>query len=123
MSSFKKILGSFVLIGVLLSGNVFAGGRHHHGHHSHRSSGHWVFPAVVGGLVVYSITQPRVVYSEPVYVQRAPIVLAPPPPPPQPFLAQNLPPVWYYCQSSQTYYPYVQTCQESWKVVPASPGG
>jgi hypothetical protein len=119
MSSFKKVLSGFVLIGVLVSSNVFAGGGHHHGHQSHRSSGNWVFPAVVGGLVVYSITQPRVVYSEPVYVHRAPIITAPPP---QPFLAQNLPPVWYYCQSSQTYYPYVQTCQEAWKIVPASPG-
>jgi len=121
MSSFKKIFSSFVLIGILVSSSVFAGGRHHHGHHSHRNSGHWVFPAVVGGLVVYSITQPRVVYSEPVYVQRAPIIMAPSPP--QPFLSQNLPPVWYYCQSSQTYYPYVQTCQETWKIVPAVPGG
>ena len=121
MSSFKKVLSSFVLIGVLVSGSVFAGGRHHHGHYQHRSSGHWVVPALVGGLVVYSMTQPRVVYSEPVYVQRAPIIVTPPPP--QPLLAQNLPPVWYYCQSSQTYYPYVQTCQEGWRVVPASPGG
>jgi hypothetical protein len=119
MSSFKKVLSSFVLIGVLVSDNVFAGGRHPHGHYQHHNSGHWVVPALVGGLVVYSMTQPRVVYSEPVYVQRAPIIVTPPP---QPLLAQNLPPVWYYCQSSQTYYPYVQTCQEGWRVVPVSPG-
>jgi hypothetical protein len=111
MTSFKKVLSSFVLIGVLVSGNVFAGGRHHHGYHQHHSSGHWVVPALVGGLVVY---------SEPVYVQRAPIIVTPPPT--QPLLAQNLPPVWYYCPSSQTYYPYVQTCQEGWRVVPVSPG-
>jgi hypothetical protein len=120
MSTFKKVLSSCVLIGVLVSGNVFAGGGHYYGHQHHHNSGNWVVPALVGGLVVYSMTQPRVVYSEPVYVQRAPVIMTPPPP--QPLLAQNLPPVWYYCQSSQTYYPYVQNCHEGWKVVPAIPG-
>jgi hypothetical protein len=27
---------------------------------------------------------------------------------------------WYYCPSAQAYYPYVQTCPESWVPVPAS---
>ena len=29
--------------------------------------------------------------------------------------------VWYYCDSSKTYYPYAQQCPEGWKTVPASP--
>jgi hypothetical protein len=27
---------------------------------------------------------------------------------------------WYYCDSSKTYYPYVASCKEGWKAVPAS---
>jgi hypothetical protein len=122
MTKFQKLIAVTLLTGLLGSSWAQAGGRHYSPHHHsyHRHSGDWILPAVVGGLMVYSVTQPRVIYSEPVYVQRAPVVIAPPPT--QPLLAQNLPPVWYYCQSSQTYYPYVQTCQEGWRVVPASPG-
>lgn len=122
MTKFQKLIAVTLLTGLLGSSWAQAGGRHYSPHHHsyHRHSGDWILPAVVGGLVVYSVTQPRVIYSEPVYVQRAPVVIAPPPT--QPLLAQNLPPVWYYCQSSQTYYPYVQTCQEGWRVVPTSPG-
>jgi hypothetical protein len=29
--------------------------------------------------------------------------------------------VWYYCESSKTYYPYVGECKEGWKEVPATP--
>jgi hypothetical protein len=28
---------------------------------------------------------------------------------------------WYYCDSAQAYYPYVATCPEGWRAVPASP--
>ncbi len=28
---------------------------------------------------------------------------------------------WYYCSSSGTYYPYVQTCPEGWQTVAAAP--
>lgn len=28
---------------------------------------------------------------------------------------------WYYCDSARAYYPYVATCREGWKAVPASP--
>jgi hypothetical protein len=30
---------------------------------------------------------------------------------------------WYYCPDSQTYYPYVQTCQSPWVQVLPEPGG
>jgi hypothetical protein len=29
--------------------------------------------------------------------------------------------IWYYCESSKTYYPYVSECKEGWKEVPAAP--
>lgn len=95
-----------------------------HGGYGHRGGhgDHWVGPAIIGGLITYSILQPRPVYvtQPPVYVQTlpAPPVLSAPP---APILAQNLPPVWYYCQSSQTYYPYAAVCNEGWKIVPANP--
>jgi hypothetical protein len=28
---------------------------------------------------------------------------------------------WYYCESSQGYYPYTASCPEGWKTVPATP--
>ena len=92
--------------------SAWHGYRHHH-------HGHWIAPALIGGLVVYSVMEPRVVHSQPVYVTPTPVVVAPPPP--QPIQAQNLPPVWYYCQSNQTYYPYAAVCNEGWKIVPANP--
>ena len=38
-----------------------------------------------------------------------------------PAAAPASPSVWYYCAPTKTYYPYVQTCAEAWKTVPASP--
>ena len=118
MSKFNKIITTLVLSSLLASTGAYAGGYYGHGYRHHHH-GHWIAPALIGGLVVYSVMEPRVVHSQPVYVTPAPVVVAPPPP--QPIQAQNLPPVWYYCQSSQTYYPYVQSCQEGWKTVPATP--
>jgi len=54
-----------------------------------------------------------------------------PPPAPAPQQAPSAPPVsaptqpaapvWYYCESSATYYPYVAECKEGWRTVPATP--
>jgi hypothetical protein len=56
------------------------------------------------------------VYSPPVVVQAPPPVYVqrePPPPAPAPIQ------YWYYCQASQTYYPYVKECPGGWmQVVP-----
>lgn len=37
--------------------------------------------------------------------------------------APSAPPTqyWYYCESSRGYYPYVPTCADGWKQVPAMP--
>jgi len=51
------------------------------------------------------------------------------PPPPaapgpasvQPAAPQAAAGVWYYCESSRTYYPYVSECREGWREVPATP--
>jgi hypothetical protein len=47
-----------------------------------------------------------------VVVQQPATAYAPPPP-----VVGN----WYYCESSQAYYPYVAGCPEGWRVVPATP--
>ena len=78
--------------------------RHHDSRHHHfvRSrvfvGAGFLFPVLVGPPVVFAP-------ATPVYVQ----------PPPQPAY-------WYYCESAQTYYPYVQQCPEGWlEVVPSPP--
>lgn len=54
---------------------------------------------------------PPVYYPAPYYV--APAVL--------PLISQSQPPVWYYCEPQQQYYPIASSCNEAWKVVPATP--
>lgn len=90
-------------------------GRWHHSVHDGRLGWWWV----VGGLWYF---YPQPVYPYPdaytpptVLIQQTPS-LAPDAPGPQ---AQN----WYYCASAKSYYPYVSSCPEGWKMVPASPPG
>jgi hypothetical protein len=93
--------------------------------HAYWRSGRWVHTHrdgrlgwwwVVGGLWYF---YPRAVYPYPdPYVPPTVIVQAPPSAPAAgPAPAQN----WYYCTSSKNYYPYVATCAEGWKTVPATP--
>jgi len=56
--------------------------------------------------VVYA-TQPVVTYV----TSPQPIVLA----------SQPQPPVWYFCEASGQYFPYVQSCTSGWQVQPAIP--
>ena len=66
----KKVVASLLLVA---SASAFAGGHHGHGGHGywrHEGSGWgWVAPAVVGGVIGYSIARP------PVYQQPAPVVI------------------------------------------------
>ncbi len=78
--------------------------------------------------VVYYSGMPYYYADETYYVQQPTgyEVVAPPPAepaPPAPAAAQptQTAGTWYYCESSKTYYPYVQQCPEGWKAVPASP--
>ncbi len=52
-------------------------------------------------------------YSPPPVYYAAPAV--------HPLISQSQPPVWYYCEPQQKYYPIASTCNEAWKVVPATP--
>lgn len=56
-------------------------------------------------------------YAEPVTViQQAPVVV-------QPAAAAATTASYYYCPNPKGYYPYVQSCQVAWQMVPATPPG
>ena len=75
------------------------------------------YSAVPGG---YAVANPPVgaTYIEaPTAAPTAPpTVLAPPSP-----AVQSAAETWYYCDSAKAYYPYVSTCTEGWKPIPATP--
>ncbi|PCE29859.1 hypothetical protein [Burkholderia ubonensis] len=65
------------------------------------------------------------------YYYPPPVVAVPvaPPPPPE-YIEQgqaqegpdaNDGGLWYYCDASKHYYPYVKTCKSGWRSVPARP--
>ncbi len=113
-----------------ISGNALADGRRHdrydsnRGHYrdhqrdhhrDHRSirGGDWIAPLVVLGLagaVIGAAASAERNIDPPVYYA---------PPPVQPIRQSTS--MWYYCQSAQQYYPYVQYCSEGWLPVRATP--
>ena len=70
-----------------------------------------------GYVVAQPPTAPGPVQAPP------PQTAAPQVPAPQPQASAPQSPggIWYYCESTKTYYPYVQTCSEGWRSVPAAP--
>ncbi|MGP8472783.1 hypothetical protein [Burkholderia sp. PR2] len=61
------------------------------------------------------------------YYYPPPVVVVPvdPGPPPE-YVEKDQPQqggadVWYYCDASKHYYPYVKTCKSGWRSVPARP--
>lgn len=81
----------------------------------------WISPHYHGGFNSWWIVGAPWVFYPPYYSpppvvvqQEAPIILPDLPPAPQ---------SWYFCESARTYYPYVQTCPEGWRSVPATPAG
>ncbi len=70
----------------------------------------WLFPSLVGGAVVYGLSQPQTVYMQPPPADGAAVNVAPAP-------VQY----WYYCAAAHAYYPYVPSCPAGWQAVPATP--
>jgi hypothetical protein len=74
--------------------------------------GSWIFPALIGGAIVYDLTQPQTVYVQP----------APPYAPGYaPSVAPSSVPYWYFCAAANAYYPYVSSCPSGWQAVLATP--
>ncbi|RQR81245.1 hypothetical protein DIE11_13145 [Burkholderia sp. Bp9012] len=61
------------------------------------------------------------------YYYPPPVVVVPVDPGPPPEYVEKDQPlqggadVWYYCDASKHYYPYVKTCKSGWRSVPARP--
>ena len=65
----------------------------------------------------------------PPWYYQPPILIAPPPPPPPPIYIEQVAPrsaapsadYWYYCKSTQAYYPAVAECADGWLAVLPQP--
>jgi hypothetical protein len=96
-------------------------GRWHHASYGGRLGWWWV----VGGLW-YFYPQPVYPFPDPfrpavvVVQQPAQVAVVPSAPP---VANPAAPAVWYYCEASAAYYPYVPACPAGWKTVPATPQG
>jgi hypothetical protein len=92
---------------------VWHGGHWEHSIHGGRHGWWWV----AGGLWYF---YPSPIYPIPNPYEPPPTIIDAPPPndelPPPP-----MPSNWYYCNSAQAYYPYVESCPEGWRAVPATP--
>lgn len=128
----RTILASRLLIALLTGATLLAaplaqadrggyrpgpgpGGGWHYRHHDGRLGWWWV-PAAIGATWLYMDSRPVYpAYPATVVVQPQPepIVVQPAPQP----QAQS----WYYCDSARAYYPYVESCPEGWRAVPAVP--
>jgi len=93
-------------------------GGHHGGHgfgHGGHRFGHGT-PGFIGPRLGVSIWP----YWDPYWslYDTPPVVVTPPPQ----VYVQPTPPIWYYCDNPQGYYPYVQQCPGGWRpVVPTPP--
>jgi hypothetical protein len=76
--------------------------------------GYYPYPAPI-----YPVPDP---YAAPMVIELAPTNPAPVAVPPTGVPPQAVPEnIWYYCDVSKTYYPYVKDCPSGWKTVPAKP--
>jgi hypothetical protein len=116
---------TLALAAIAASAPAMADRFHHGGYGWHGYYGDpwwWAVPPMV-----YLGTVPQVVYPDtpPVVVQQAPqpstIVVQPPVSGPGAQGTAAPAPTWYYCTSAKSYYPYVNSCPEGWKAVPATP--
>ena len=74
----KKILS--ILACSLITFPTFAGPHHYnqrHGHHHWHHNHGWIAPAIIGGVIGYTIARPYIV-EQPIIVQQKPTVIAQP---------------------------------------------
>lgn len=106
--------------------HIWRGGHWRHGYHGGRLGWWWI-----AGGVWYFYPQPVYPYPDPytppvmVINQQPPVVVAPqtvaPATAPAPVQPQQSIQTYYYCDSAKGYYPYVPSCPEGWRTVPAQP--
>jgi hypothetical protein len=60
-------------------------------------------------------------YAPPVVYAAPPVVSYTAPQQPMVLASQPQAPVWYYCEASGQYFPYVQSCPSGWQTQPAMP--
>lgn len=133
MKTWSKVAASSVLIltGALASAAAMA---QPHGYaHGHGHGGNVRFGISIGVPIYGPRYYPAPHYAYPAYVYPAPVYAYPPV-----VVAPSAPPVyveqgateaapaqaqgeWYYCATTQAYYPYVAECAAGWQRVPAQP--
>ncbi len=106
----------------------------HHGGGHGGGRGGWG-PGLLFGTALYlATTAPRPayypppvtysppIYTQPIYVQQAPVIVQNTLPPPHSASTAGQD-WWYYCGNPVGYYPYVQACPSGWtRVSPTPPG-
>ena len=60
-------------------------------------------------------------YAPPVVYAAPPVVAYAAPQQPMVLASQPQAPIWYYCEASGQYFPYVQSCPSGWQTRPAIP--
>lgn len=112
-------------------GSSLAEARPGHRHHHHSGARALLFaaPFIAAGAYLASRPYYRPYYEPTYYYPPAPVYYSPPPPPtyieqapsysvpPQSQAQPQTDSAWYYCPSSQGYYPNVQTCADGWQRV------
>lgn len=121
----KKIL-FLVFLGILSATPTYAERGHGGGFSRGHGGGHgggwgdaWILPALIGGALIYNLTQPQ-----PAYVQPPPVYVQPEPTYEQgyaPSVAPTQAQYWYFCPEANGYYPYVPSCPRGWQAVPTTP--
>lgn len=120
MKAAKATLFSLVvLLGMAVTADAFARGRHHHGGVRFGlfvgAPAFWYYPPPYYYPPYSPYYYPRTVVvpsSPPVYVEQGQVDA----PPTQPQAGY-----WYYCRQANAYYPYVEQCAEPWERVPPRP--
>ena len=101
---------------------IWHGGHWYHGPYGGRLGWYWIV-----GDAYYYYRAPIYPYPDPytpstVIIESQPAPQANPAPAATPSEAPAAS-VWYYCEASKGYYPYVKDCPAGWKKVPATPPG
>jgi hypothetical protein len=94
---------------------TWAAGNWYHGNYQGRFGWYWVV-----GETYYFYPKPIYPFPNP-YIP--PTIVAPIAPIESPVRLEAQPQqqVWYFCEASNAYYPYVSECNGEWKKIPATP--